>query len=474
MRGNWRTGILAAVIYLAFFSTFRYCRVFLTSAPETFWLSLPVGFVLWSEIKRTGLRAPETWRVPHAFAWFSLFGLCMGVGLLYKSFALVAPAAATLWCVLLARQEPHWRPVWRVTAAVTWSALLALAVFALWFVLDPDPAAVWQEFVVGENAAKMGGGLGYWHAALWGDYPLWTQLLAYMENAGLLLPVVLGLATAGLQTLVRGQTWARTPPAQRILWLWLLVWLLVFSIPSQRSARYVIPAMPALAMVLALHWERIARLWFLLTLLITSTALVVLGRIAWVVGDMDMASPWLRWAAMAVVLAGLAAAVGAAIRRDWSRHATLTACLCVYACFGLAVAPLDSAQAQFPPGALAQLTGKRVAVPNGFTAQYERFHSILPDSILVPFDVAGRSTGALHPEMPDAPRLALLLESFDAVVWLDDNSQSTMPLCTPRCTVLGFRWHVKSRHKSGEVTLANLWYPQQWLFGREWLLSAAR
>jgi hypothetical protein len=36
--------------------------------------------------------------------------------------------------------------------------------------------------------------------------------------------------------------------------------------------------------------------------------------------------------------------------------------------------------------------------------------------------------------------------------------------------VIGSRWHVKSRHKEGEVTLNNLWMPQQWLFGRELLI----
>ena len=472
MRGNWRTGCLAAIIYLAFFSTFRYGRVFLTSAPETFWLSIPIGLALWSDLQGTKLIPPRTWRALSVAVWFSLFGLCMGIGLLYKSFALIAPAAATLWCVLLVNQAPHWRAVWRVTAAVTWSAFLALGIFALWFVVDPDPAAVWQEFVVGENAGKLGGNQGYWHAALWGDYPLWTQLMAYLENAGLLLFLVLGLAVSGLQKLIRGGVWARTPGAERILWLWLLVWLLVFSIPSQRSARYVIPAMPAMAILLALHWERIARLWFLLSLVITSAALVILGRIAWVVGDMDIASPWARWTAMAAVAVGLASAVGAIVRNEWSRHATLWGCFSVYACFGLMVAPLDGAQAQFQPDALAQLSDKQVAVPNGFTAQYERFHFTMPHSTLVPFDVAGRSTGALHPEMPDAPRLAFLLAHFDAVVWLDDDSQATAPLCAPQCRVLGYRWHVKSRHKSGEVTLSNLWYPQQWLFGREWLLTA--
>ena len=34
--------------------------------------------------------------------------------------------------------------------------------------------------------------------------------------------------------------------------------------------------------------------------------------------------------------------------------------------------------------------------------------------------------------------------------------------------------HVKSRHKDGEVTLHNIWQVQDWLFRREWLLTARR
>ena len=480
LRGNWRTGLLAAVIYLAFFSSFRYGRVYLTSAPETFWLALPMWALLWSQLRQpnqagsawapTWLARPGAWNPVPVLLWFGLFGVCIGLGLLYKSFALVAPAAATLWCALLAGQPLRAHHALRSSVAVAWSALLALGVFALWFALDPDPTAVWQEFVVGENAGKMAGSQGYWHAALWGDYPIWTQLLAYLENAGLLWFVVMGLAWAGAKALFNGKRWAHIPAPERTLWLWLLVWLVIFSIPSQRSTRYVIPAMPALAMVLAVHWERVARLWFLLTLAITSTAVVLLGRFAWVMGDMDIGTPAVRWAAMLAVAVGLAAALAGCLRRDWSRNAALLACLGVYASFGLMVAPLDSAQAQYSPAALAQLQGKRVAVPNGFTGQYERFHFFMPHSTLVPFDVAGRNTGALHPEMPPTERLAFLLASFDAVVWLDDDSQATAPSCAPACRVLGYRWHVKSRHKSGEVTLSNVWYPQQWLFGREWLL----
>lgn len=43
-----------------------------------------------------------------------------------------------------------------------------VGIFALWFVLDPDPLAVWQEFVVAENAGKLSDSQGYWQVALFG------------------------------------------------------------------------------------------------------------------------------------------------------------------------------------------------------------------------------------------------------------------------------------------------------------------
>jgi hypothetical protein len=57
------------------------------------------------------------------------------------------------------------------------------------------------------------------------------------------------------------------------------------------------------------------------------------------------------------------------------------------------------------------------------------------------------------------------------VVWLQTRDEPTEPLCTPNCKVLGSRWEVKGRHQSGEITLSNVWHPQQWLFRREWLLT---
>jgi len=302
---------------------------------------------------------------------------------------------------------------------------------------------------------------------------MWTQLLAYPANAGLLALPVLGFAWVALTKAFRKTSYTQLTPALQVLLVWLLVWLVVFTIPSQRSERYVIPAMPALAIAMALAWERIGKLWFAATLLIMVPALVMLARIAWVMGDMGIASS----AEVAMVLiaacAGLTGAATGFLRHSWMRNATLVACMAVYGTFGLMVAPLSRDSADYSPAVQTRMQDQRIAVPNGFTGQYERFHFVLPGARITPYDAEGRNTGALYPDMPPDERLNTLLGQFNAVIWLQDTPDQALPPCAPGCQLLGSRWHVKSRHKDGEVTLDNLWYPQSWLFRKEWLLVGA-
>ena len=475
--GSAGRAALAACVYLAFFSTFRYGRPFLTSAPETFWLSLPIFWLLWQRLRRPAGAGPDT-----APGWWAhtAFGLAIGLGLAYKSFALVAPVAATLWCARLAT-EPRLdgRVLWRATLQVAWSATLALALFGLWFVLDPDPQAVWQEFVLAENAGKMASNEGYWQVALrGGDGSMAAQLLAYVQNAGLLAFVVLGLLPVALARWRAGRHGAAPPlPAHaRILLVWLAVWLLVFMLPSQRSARYLIPVMPALACVIALGWQRIGRLWFVLCLPLCALMLLVLGRIAWVAHGLGVASTGEWLAAMAAALTGLLLVLAGLWRARWSRACSVAACLAVYACLGLSTAPLNGPAGRYPADALAAPAnpatqvaqgpkGLRVAVPSNFNGQFERFQFLLPGHHFVPYDSGARASTA-----PDADDLGGLLAQHDAVVWLQASATEANPPCLPSCTLLGTRWELKGRHRSGEITLTNLWYPQQWLFRREWLL----
>ena len=490
--GDKRRALIAACVYLGFFCTFRYGRSYLTSAPETFWLDLPLFGLLWHKFqeKRQISIVGYAYIAPNNIAIWIGVGLCFGLGSAYKSFALIAPAAATFWAALMMSEAAlSWRIAVRTTACVFFSAVVALGLFSLWFVLDPDPGAVWREFVIGENAGKLIDPLGYWHEALHGgDSSLWAQALAYVQNAGLLAFVVLGLGVLGVKScLMRvlpvatdymqkdgqkdgqkvGQK-ERLDATHAILFAWLAVWLIVFSIPSARSARYVIPAMPALAILIALHWERIARGWFIATLLLAGVAILAMARIGWVANSLGIASmPELAWVlAAASVSAG--AVLAGVLNPRWTRACAISACLLFYACFDLCTQPLEGASGRYSAEVAARLQRQRIAVPSNFNAQYERFEFLLPGNRFVPYDMAILTEG----EGASAKaKLMQMLADNDAVAWGQATPDEAAPPCLPRCLVLASRWVVKERHKRGDVRLGNLWQPQAWLFSREWLLK---
>ena len=351
----------------------------------------------------------------------------------------------------------------------------------MWLVLDPDPQSVWREFVIGENAGKLANAKGYWQTALHGGSSVWVQLLAYVQDAGLLAFAVLGLAWSGWQTLRRRGAMERIPSAIPVMLIWLAVWLLIFCIPSQRSARYVIPAMPALAMLFGLYWSRIARGWFMLTLLLAALVISVLGRIAWVAHELEISSTLQLGATLVAVLIGACAVLAGLSRPGWTRASAVLACIVVYLCFDVAVMPMDGPLGRFSQSTAANTVDSTIAVPNGFNGQFERYQFLLPGNRFVPYDVGARALAksAAAPEMnepsTDTPALQLrrLLESHGTVVWSQADTAETAAPCLPDCVVLGSRWRLKSRHQSGEVRLSNIWYPQDWLFRREWLVRRA-
>ena len=483
-----RRALLAACIYLAFFSTFRYGRPYLTSAPETFWLCLPLFFIfsnIFKEKSNIVHKFNEQSAIKH-IAFLIFIGVVLGLGSTYKSFALIAPAAAAIWLALVLTQPiANAKGLVMVSLQLGFSVLLALGIFALWFVLDPDPAAVWREFVVGENVGKMGDKAGYWHEAMYGGgSSLWAQALAYVENAGLLAFLVLGLAVAGYKNrravfAFRGAqaadnthrsgalaSWKSWPPHVCVLLAWLLVWWLVFLLPSQRSARYVIPAMPALAIAMALGWQHIGRGWFLASGVLIAGMAVLLARIGWVMQSLHIATP-LEFAGVALGLAAVLLVLGLGLAKPaQTRACTLTASLLVLGCFSLTVAPLDGVAGRYGSATQAMLSGKTIAVPSNFNAQWERFEFLLPGNHIKPFDMASMSRAdKTH------PTLAELLQNHDVVVWGHAPLDQTQPVCLPQCRVLASRWVVKERHQAGDITWANLW-SLSWLFSREWIVSS--
>ena len=217
---EWRTAAWAVLCLLLSWGTLRYGRPYLTTAPEMFWFSLAPAYVLW---RAADVRQRHIRNTPTEWLWWTLLGLLTGLGLAYKSFALVLPVATGV-CLLRLLIEPRrsWRAVAVCTAQTAWMSMLALGLFAVWLLIDPQPQAVWSEFVQRENAGKMNDAQGYWsYLFSWrgsGDY-----LSAPLQNTGLLFPVVLALP---------GLIWrqrrlaerATSKPLNAALLMWMLVW----------------------------------------------------------------------------------------------------------------------------------------------------------------------------------------------------------------------------------------------------------
>jgi 4-amino-4-deoxy-L-arabinose transferase-like glycosyltransferase len=363
LSGRLEAGLLAALSFLAFFSTYRYGRPFLTNPPEVFWLFLPFFALLY-------------WR-PAAFESRLVLpiamGMGVGIGALYKSFAVVLPVTLALaWWYLHFRGYRLGPFFARDAGKVAVTASIALALFGTWFLLDPDPASVWREFVLRENLGKFDLPGGYLQRLLWGSSSLWSLALGYPLNAGLLAFPVVALF------LIAFRSRHELGDGERLLWLWVIALFLVFAVPSQRSSRYLLAAMPALAVLLALSWQRIARWVMALSLLVTGVGIAAIAALSLCLQHL---LPGLRpypagyWALLAV--AGALVLLGLLVP-SFTRAGVHAGVVLFYLSLASSLRPFDGPLGRYDPGVQRYARGRDVWVPNDFVAKDERFRFLLP------------------------------------------------------------------------------------------------
>ncbi len=363
--------LLAAALYLGFFATYRFGRPVLSSSIESLFLFGICALVI--------IKLPSWKARPIRLA--ALSGGLMVPALLAKSFVLTAPVGLWLFMALWATGESKsalaklWQSAWPAASAV----LIGLVGFALWFAVDPDPASVWREFIVGENFSTKFNDSSDSIFAIW---------LSPLLNAGLLAPLVIGLGIAACQTALQAKWNKACTSAEKLLWLWMLAWLVVFSLPSQRSARYVIPVMPALAVLLALYADRIHRIWWMLTLALIALATASLGWIAWCldgVFEAGLGYSVFYFAALGLLL--LACGVGL-VQAKWRVACTAGSAVAWLTLLGAMAAPFDAPSNQYNAEMKAQFAGQKILVPQNFNAQFERFKFILPASQPLPYEAS--------------------------------------------------------------------------------------
>jgi len=447
------TGAIAALVYLSFFTTYRYGRPYMTSAPETFWLCGIFLALAWSP---AALLASK-WKFP------LLAALALGIGCLYKSFAMVVPVGfglALCYQVVGAGRAPWaiFRPgivsdVVRVAAI----CVVGLGIFGLWFAVDPLPGEVWREFVVGENAGKFKSSPGYFKVAFSGGSGFLTILTGYFSNALFLLPVAVGCAVAAFKSWRRG---VAVSPAEKVLWLWMLALMLVFMLPNQRSTRYLIPAMPALAIVMALYWQRIARGWFIATLVVCAIGALAMGLIAYggvsATQTTGLYSP-LFWAflvgLLGVCLVGM-------VRKDWSRPVASTAAFGVLLALAGVTQPFNGDLARFKPESQALVQGQTVAVPSNFNGHFERYEFIIPGAKVVDY----------FAEQPvDVPE-AVVAEQLQKNRYVLVQRRLGQVPCTA-CRILDARWDLRSRQDERDGAMAAFKTPETYWFAKEYLVE---
>lgn len=414
------TGFIALLTYLAFFSTYRYGRPFLINAPEVFWFFLPFFTLLYWRPAAFESR----WMVP------LLLGVEVGIGLLYKSFALIAPVGLCLaWWYLHYRGYRPFDFLRKDAGKVAVTVSLALALFGSWFLLDPDPQAVWREFVVGENAGKFDAHGSYITKFLWGGSSVWALIIGYPMNAGLLaIPVAAVFFIAFRRR-------ALLSDQEKLLWIWMAALFIVFSLPSQRSARYLLEAMPGLAVLCALNWQRISRAAFVVSLVLMAGVLALFAflsvRLQHEMTGAELYSP-LYWILLAITAALIVAAL---FVPGFSRPAVNVAALLVLLCFAAFLYPFDGAPGTYSAATQRYVQGREVWVPCNFRAKEEGYRFILPGA---------QVHGYREETYPDAATLATHYRLFAVQVPLQD------PGCAD-CRILGQRLDIRSRQSEAEL-----------------------
>jgi len=440
------TGFLAALAFLAFFSTYRYGRPFLTNPPEVFWIFLPFFILLY-------------WRRAFESRFFVplLLGVCIGIGFLYKSFALGLPVTLGLigWHL-------HHRD-YRVATFLAQDARkiaiaisVSVALFGLWFLLDPDPQAVWNEFVVGENVGKFDPqGPSYLSKLLWGGSSVWGLALAFISNAGLLVFPVIALFFVAYKR--RDQM----SDEEKLLWIWIFVMFLSFSLPSQRSGRYLLAAMPALAVLCALNWNLIDRKAFVLSLVTASGMIAAMAHFSLRL-QQEMANAHLYPPAYWLLLAGTGTlALLAIFAPRLTRPSVSVVALLVLLCLAAFLRPFDGPPGNYNAETLRYASGKEIWVQCNFRAKDEGHRFLLPGA-----EIHGYNDGLGL----TAAQLATRYPLFTVKLPLKDIGQD---IGCASCKIIGQRLDLHDRHSSAELKEMFLEGKVfQHLFVREFLIEA--
>ena len=216
--------------------------------------------------------------------------------------------------------------------------------------------------------------------------------------------------------------------------------------------------MPAVAVLVALYWQRMARIWFSLSLVfcalgVLAVALIGKGAVQ-AVGEGGIYSPFF-WALLALVIS---ASFLGMVNKSWTKPITAANGFGFLLALAWVTAPFNGPIGHFSPQAVARVQGQQVRVPNNFNGQFERYQFLLTGAKIAAYDT---------PQPVDFADVdALLQTSRFALV---QRRKGQLP-CT-QCRIIDSRWDIRSRQDPKEGILAALTSPDTFWYSREYLVD---
>jgi 4-amino-4-deoxy-L-arabinose transferase-like glycosyltransferase len=440
--------IFGALVFLACFSSFRYGRAYLTNPPEVFW-----SFLAFSIVAHWKPRS-----VRKVFLEWTALGLILGVITLYRSFALVAP-----YCLFLAVWSFRERGcaivpfLKRDVPRLLWVLVLGFGSFSIWFLLDPNPQEVWDTFVSGENAGKVDE-RGYLQGLYSGPHSLFSLWAGHLVNTALLALPLLALVKLTLRER------RRLSAAESLGWLFVLAYLVAFSLPSQRSASYVMSGTPVLAVLLALRWNELPGAWLRAAaipgLLVFTIGTLLAVRVQFS-GVLGAGFPLLLWPTLAV---GAVYAWRALRSAEVARLAVVPLCFAVYLALTLALRPLEGPLGRYDAAAIEATRGADLLMPSNHLRKHERYRFLLAPASVRGYGIHGLD---LPPDSVTAIDDQLASGGIVGIVL----PEGADPLITrPGCEILGSRLDIRTRHNGAQLRAMIVGGAMDLLLVREWLI----
>jgi len=359
MSKDRETAYIATASFLAFSSTFQHGRPYLVNMPETLFVFLPAFLLLYYG------NAKHHWRT-----WL-LTGISLGIASLYKSFALIVPALFSLgWMLLSLRNFDVVKFSKQDAPRLLVAGVIALAMFSVWPLLDPDPKSILENFVFGENAAKITQG-NYFSGLFSGPYPVWRIWLGHLTNAGL---IAVPLAWVAVSAIRHRKSLAED---EKLLWLFVLGFLVVFTVPAQRQENYLLATVPALSILIGLNWQRISKTGLLVSYLPLLLSIFIILFLMNGINSRVLPGVYGIAGFLPAVMALLLIAAGATSCRHTDKYIHLVVFLCFLSLSSL-LSPFEGGYGRYSSETQRRMAGQTVYMPSNFRSRYERYRFLLP------------------------------------------------------------------------------------------------